>query len=266
MGTSRPIGCAGKPVNTEPVIQVKNVDKSFEGVEVLKGISLQVRRGETLVILGRSGCGKSVLLQCMIGLLLPDSGEIFVDGLELTRFKEESQWKKLWLKVGFLFQGGALFDSMTVGENLAFPLRHHTDLNDTCIRRHVLGLLDLMELQGQERKYPSELSGGMQKRVSIARTLALDPDIVLYDEPTSGLDPVTSDSVSEIIRDLNKRAGTTSIVVTHDIRSAFLIADCISMMEDGKVLMTGTSEDFRNSDMKQVRRFLYGRSNTGDGQ
>lgn len=249
----------------EPVIQVSDIHKSFGDVEVLRGIDIEVNRGETLVIIGRSGSGKSVFLQCLIGLLVPDAGKIIVDGMDITAFQEESQWKKLWLKVGFLFQGGALFDSMTVGENLAFPLRHHTRLDDSCINRHVLGLLALVGLEGQERKYPSELSGGMQKRVSIARTLALDPDIVLYDEPTSGLDPVTSDAVSEMIKDLNRRAGTTSIVVTHDIRSAFLIADCISMMEDGKVLMTGTSEDFKTSHLEQIQLFLHGRRDTGEG-
>jgi phospholipid/cholesterol/gamma-HCH transport system ATP-binding protein len=249
----------------DPVIQVSDIHKSFDDVEILRGIDIEVNRGETLVILGRSGSGKSVFLQCVIGLLVPDTGKIIVDGMDITAFYEESQWKKLWLKVGFLFQGGALFDSMTVGENLAFPLRHHTRLDDPCINRHVRKLLELVGLEGQERKYPSELSGGMQKRVSIARTLALDPDIVLYDEPTSGLDPVTSDAMSKMIKDLNQKAGTTSIVVTHDIRSAFLIADSISMMEDGKVLMTGTSEDFKTSRLEQVQLFLYGRGNTGDG-
>ncbi len=247
------------------VIQISDLRKAFEGIEVLKGIDLKVRRGETLVIIGRSGCGKSVLLQCLIGLLEPDAGRIVVDGMEITAFNEEKQWKRLWVKVGFLFQGGALFDSMTVGDNVGFPLKYHTSLDDTCISRHVLGLLDLVELEGQEGKYPSELSGGMQKRVSIARTLALDPDIVLYDEPTSGLDPVTSDAVSTMIKDLNKRAGTTSIVVTHDIRSAFLIADSIAMLEDGQVIMSGNVEDFKTSKLEKVQLFLYGNHHEGGG-
>lgn len=245
----------------DPVIQLSDIHKSFDEGEVLRGIDIEVNRGETLVIIGRSGSGKTVLLQCVIGLLIPDEGMIIVDGMDVTAFHEEKQWNKLWLKVGFLFQGGALFDSMTVAENLAFPLRHHTRLDDACIKRHVMELLALVELEGQEGKYPSELSGGMQKRVSIARTLALDPDIVLYDEPTSGLDPVTSDAVSEMIKELNRKAGTTSIVVTHDIRSAFLIADSIAMMENGKVIMTGTSEDFKTSRLDQVQLFLHGRGN-----
>ena len=249
----------------ERVIQIKDLRKAFEGIEVLKGIDLEVRRGETLVIIGRSGCGKSVLLQCLIGLLEPDGGRVVVDGMEITAFHEERQWKNLWIKVGFLFQGGALFDSMTVGDNVGFPLKQHTGLDDICISRHVLGLLDLVELEGQEGKYPSELSGGMQKRVSIARTLALDPDIVLYDEPTSGLDPVTSDAVSTMIKDLNQRAGTTSIVVTHDIRSAFLIADSIAMLEDGQVIMSGNVDDFKTSKQEKVHIFLYGKHLEGEG-
>jgi len=251
-------------MSPEPVIQISGVRKAFEDGQVLKGIDLEVLRGDTLVILGRSGCGKSVLLQCLIGLMTPDSGRITIDGMEITAFKDESQWKKLWVKVGFLFQGGALFDSMTVGDNIGFPLKHHTNLHENSISRHVLGLLDIVDLRGQEGKYPSELSGGMQKRVSIARTLALDPDIIFYDEPTSGLDPVTSDAISSMIRDLNRRAGTTSIVVTHDIRSAFLIADSIAMLEEGQVIMSGTVEDFKMSQLNNIRLFLYGRHDTGE--
>ena len=251
-------------MSAEPVIQISGVRKSFEDGQVLKGIDLEVRRGETLVILGRSGCGKSVLLQCLIGLMQPDSGRIFIDGMEITAFKDERQWKSLWVKVGFLFQGGALFDSMTVGDNIGFPLKHHTSLQEASISRHVLGLLDIVDLKGQEGKYPSELSGGMQKRVSIARTLSLDPDIIFYDEPTSGLDPVTSDAISTMIKDLNQRAGTTSIVVTHDIRSAFLIADSIAMLEEGQVIMSGSVEDFKMSKLDNIRLFLYGRYDTGE--
>jgi phospholipid/cholesterol/gamma-HCH transport system ATP-binding protein len=250
----------------ERVIQVSNIRKAFEDTEVLKGIDLEVSRGETAVIIGRSGCGKSVLLQCLIGLMEPDQGRIVVDGMEITSFENENDWKKLWIKVGFLFQGGAMFDSMTVGENIGFPLKQHTGLDDKCISRHVLGLLDLVQLNGQEGKYPSELSGGMQKRVSIARTLSLDPDIIFYDEPTSGLDPVTSDAISSLIKDLNIRAGTTSIVVTHDIRSAFLIADSISMLEDGQVIMSGTVDDFKTSHQEKVQLFLYGDHNKEDGR
>lgn len=249
----------------EVVIKASDIHKTFDGSEVLKGIDLEVSRRETVVMLGRSGCGKSVLLQCLIGLMRPDKGRIVIDGMEITSFTDEKEWKKLWVKVGFLFQGGALFDSMTVGENIGFPLKQHTNLDDRYISRHVMELLDLVQLSGQEGKYPSELSGGMQKRVSIARTLALDPDIIFYDEPTSGLDPVTSDAISSLIKDLNHRAGTTSIVVTHDIRSAFLIADSISMLEDGKVIMSGTVDEFRSSQLENVQLFLYGKNHTEDG-
>ncbi|TNF50560.1 ATP-binding cassette domain-containing protein, partial [bacterium] len=170
----------------------------------------------------------------------------------------EKEWKKLWMKVGFLFQGGALFDSMTLSENVAFPILKHTGIAEKRALECTEDLLKLVGLEGEGKKLPSELSGGMQKRASLARTLALGPSIVLFDEPTSGLDPVTSDSISDLIRDLNRQGGNTSIVVTHDIRLAFQIADHIAMLEDGKVIMAGTPEEFRRSEMEHVSRFIYG--------
>jgi len=244
--------------NREHVIIVEDLWITLDGKQVLQGVDLQVESGEALVILGRSGTGKSVLLQCIIGLMTPDSGRIVVDGMEITSFTTEKEWKKLWMKVGFLFQGGALFDSMTLSENVAFPIQKHTGIVEKRALECTEELLSLVGLEGEGKKMPSELSGGMQKRASLARTLALGPSIVLFDEPTSGLDPVTSDSISQLIKDLNRQGGNTSIVVTHDIRLAFQIADHIAMLEDGKVIMAGTPEEFRRSDMEDVSRFIYG--------
>jgi len=242
----------------EHVIIVEDLWITLDGKQVLQGVDLLVESGEALVILGRSGTGKSVLLQCIIGLMTPDSGRIVVDGMEITSFTTEREWKKLWMKVGFLFQGGALFDSMTLSENVAFPIQKHTGIAEKRALECTEDLLKLVGLGGEGRKMPSELSGGMQKRASLARTLALGPSIVLFDEPTSGLDPVTSDSISQLIKDLNRQGGNTSIVVTHDIRLAFQIADHIAMLEDGKVIMAGTPEEFRRSEMEVVSRFIYG--------
>ncbi|HDL52688.1 MAG TPA: ATP-binding cassette domain-containing protein [Proteobacteria bacterium] len=211
-----------------------------------------------MVIMGRSGSGKSVLLQCIIGLMIPDSGTITVDGMEVTSFETEREWKALRLKVGFLFQGGALFDSLTVAENISFPILQHTASGEKRALKCAMELLRLVDLEGEDRKYPSELSGGMQKRVSLARTLALGPSIVLFDEPTAGLDPVTSDSISQLIKNLNRQGGNSSLVVTHDIRSAFHIADRMAMLEDGKVLMAGTPDEFRATHLGQIQLFLYG--------
>jgi len=244
--------------NQKPVIIVEDLWMTLEGKQVLKGVDLRVEAGEAVVILGRSGAGKSVLLQCIIGLMTPDSGRIMVDGMDITAFTTENEWKKLWMKVGFLFQGGALFDSMTLSENIAFPIQKHTGITEKRALECTEELLSLVGLGGEGKKLPSELSGGMQKRASLARTLALGPSIVLYDEPTSGLDPVTSDSISQLIKDLNQQGGNTSIVVTHDIRLAFQIADHIAMLEDGKVIMAGTPEEFRRSEMEHVHRFIYG--------
>ena len=240
------------------VIEIRDVWKTLDGKEVLRGINLSVGAGETMVIMGRSGSGKSVLLQCIIGLMIPDSGTITVDGMEVTSFETEREWKALRLKVGFLFQGGALFDSLTVAENISFPILQHTASGEKRALKCAMELLRLVDLEGEDRKYPSELSGGMQKRVSLARTLALGPSIVLFDEPTAGLDPVTSDSISQLIKNLNQQGGNSSLVVTHDIRSAFHIADRMAMLEDGKVLMAGTPDEFRATHLEQIQLFLYG--------
>jgi len=239
-------------------IEFHDVYKSFGDNEVLKGIDLEVRQGETMVVLGSSGSGKSVLCSMLVGLLVPDRGRILVAGQDLTRFQSDKEWRSVWLKTGFLFQGSALFDSMTVGENVAFPLREHTDLPPDRIRARVAEILSWIDLEGIEDKLPSELSGGMQKRVGLARTIALEPEIVIYDEPTTGLDPLTSDTISELIRRLQKERRLTSIVVTHDIRCTFHVADRVAMIDEGRILVKGTLDEIRGSEVPKVRAFLYG--------
>ena len=241
-----------------PIIEFQDVYKSFGDNEVLRGIDLEVRRNETMVVLGSSGSGKSVLCSMLVGLLVPDRGRIVVGGQDLTHFQSDAEWRQVWLKTGFLFQGSALFDSMTVGENVAFPLREHTDLSSERIRERVAEILSWIELEGTEHKLPSELSGGMQKRVGLARTIALEPEIVIYDEPTTGLDPLTSDTISELVRRLQKERNVTSIVVTHDIRCTFAVADRVAMIDDGRILVKGALDEVRRSPLPKVKAFLYG--------
>lgn len=241
-----------------PRVEFRGVHKSFGEKEVLRGIDLEVRRGETMVVLGSSGSGKSVLCSMLVGLLRPDRGRIVIDGEEISGFASDDEWRAIWLKTGFLFQGSALFDSMTVGENIAFPLRAHTDLSPERIRARVAEVLSWIDLEGTEEKLPSELSGGMQKRVGLARTVALEPEIVVYDEPTTGLDPLTSDTISELIRRLQQERHVTSIVVTHDIRCTFRVADRVAMIDDGKILVEGSLEEIRQSEVPKLRAFLYG--------
>jgi phospholipid/cholesterol/gamma-HCH transport system ATP-binding protein len=194
----------------------------------------------------------------LVGLLAPDRGRIVIGGQDLTGFRSDAEWRSIWLKTGFLFQGSALFDSMTVGENVAFPLREHTDLSSERIRARVAEILSWIDLEGSEDKLPSELSGGMQKRVGLARTIALEPEIVIYDEPTTGLDPLTSDTISELVRRLQKERNVTSIVVTHDIRCTFSVADRVAMIDDGRILVKGALDEIRRSEVPKVKAFLYG--------
>jgi len=242
----------------EPVIRIEGVGKSFGDMEVLSGVDLMVHRGKTMVLLGGSGSGKSVLLGILIGLLKPDRGRVMIQGREVTAFRTESEWKEIWTRVGFLFQGAALFDSMNVRDNIAFPLEIHTKLDRPEIDEKVSRLLAMAGLGEIQDKMPSELSGGMQKRVALARTIALEPEIVFYDEPTTGLDPITSDTIGGLIRDLQKRLTITSLVVTHDIRLAFKVADRVSMLHDGKILLTDSLEEIKGNPDPKVREFLYG--------
>lgn len=222
------------------VLRVEDLHKSFDGMTVLDGVSLELRRGETLVVLGQSGSGKSVLVSCIVGLLTPDAGRIWIGDAEVTTFSRTADWEPVLQRVGFLFQGSALYDSMTIGENVAFALEHHTDLSDAEIARRVAEKLALVDLVGIEDKMPSELSGGMQKRAGLARALALDPELVIYDEPTTGLDPLLGETISDLVRRLQGELGVASLVITHDMLCARLVADRVAMLYDGRLLATDT--------------------------
>lgn len=240
------------------LIEYRDLWKAFGDKEVLRGVDLLVNRGETQVIMGSSGSGKSVMLSMLVGLLTPDRGEVLFDGEDVARFTTIEDWRRVWLRTGFLFQGAALFDSMNVGENVGFPLRQHSQMSEPQIAARVAEVLSWIELEGIEKKMPSELSGGMQKRVGLARAIVLQPEVVVYDEPTTGLDPLTSDTISELIRRLQRERQVTSIVVTHDVRCAFLVADRIAMLDEGRILVEGTLEEIKNSDQPKLRAFLYG--------
>ena len=238
-------------------IRFAGVEKSFGTNRVLTGVDLDVLLGETLVVLGGSGSGKSVLLRHAIGLIRPDAGEVYVDGTRVSDLDEE-ELVAVRKRVGMLFQGGALFDSMNVFENVAFSLREHTDLPEEEIRERVREKLALVELEGVEEKMPSELSGGMKKRVALARSIALEPQGILYDEPTTGLDPITAMSVNELIRSMQRQLRVTSVVVTHDIQSARVIGDRIAFLCDGRINFVGDFESARRSGEERLLAFLAG--------
>ncbi len=244
--------------NLETLIEVRNLNKSFEGRAVLEGINLTVERGSVFAIMGGSGCGKTTLLRNLIGVIRPDSGEILVGGQDITRF-DDNQMDGYRKRFGMLFQMGALLNSLSVHDNIALPLREHTQLDEKIIGVMVKMKLELVGLRDFELLKPSQLSGGMQKRVALARALALDPEIVFYDEPTSGLDPVVTGVISQLISDLSKRMGITSVVVTHDIGSAFSIADKMVVLFRGKVVVEGTVEQIRQSPDPVVQQFIHGR-------
>ena len=240
-----------------PPVRVEALSKSFGTQVVLKGISLEVGRGETVSVLGRSGTGKSVLLKLIIGLHKPDSGSIRVNGEEVTKLplKELNEVRK---KVGFLFQQAALYDSLTIKENVGFPLRRHSRMSDEESRKRVRELLASVGMEKDAHKLPGELSGGMQKRVGLARALALEPEIILFDEPTAGLDPITAAEIDDLILRLQKERHMTSVVVTHDIHSARAVSDRVALMRDGQLLIEGTFEDLQKSRDPFVMQFLDG--------
>jgi phospholipid/cholesterol/gamma-HCH transport system ATP-binding protein len=242
---------------SEDFIRFVDLHKSFGEKQVLCGLNLNVGRGETVVVLGGSGSGKSVLLRHTIGLHRPDDGEVWVDDEEITDFRERDliDTRK---KVGMLFQAGALFDSMTVEENVSFPLREHTDWDSEKIAARVRQVLGLVELKNVEHLMPADLSGGMRKRVALARAIVLAPRAILYDEPTTGLDPITANTINELIGVLQKRLGMTSIVVTHDIHSAFTVGDRIAFLHEGKIYFNGTVAEARSSQEPLLRNFLQG--------
>jgi phospholipid/cholesterol/gamma-HCH transport system ATP-binding protein len=240
-----------------PPVQVRSLSKSFGEQTVLNGINLEVAQGETLSVLGRSGTGKSVLLKLIIGLHKPDSGSIRVHGQEVTGLplKPLNEVRK---KVGFLFQQAALYDSLTVEENVAFPLRRHSKMSDDERNERVGELLTSVGMDQDAHKLPAEISGGMQKRVGLARALALEPDILLFDEPTAGLDPITAAEIDDLILRLQKERNMTSIVVTHDIHGAQAISNRLALMRDGQILIEGTFEDLEKSRDTFVTQFLSG--------
>jgi phospholipid/cholesterol/gamma-HCH transport system ATP-binding protein len=249
-------------INSSPMIAVRALAKKIGQQKILRGVDLEVGTGETLAIIGRSGGGKSVLLKHLVGLMEPDAGEIWIQGQNIIGMTER-QLGAIRQKVGILFQGGALFDSMTVEENIAFPLREAGERDADVLRAKVNEMLEVMEMEGEQAKMPVSLSGGMKKRVGLARSIIRRPSCVLYDEPTSGLDPVVADSINRLIRRLQQRFGITSIVVTHDMKSAFDVADRIAYLHEGRVYFHGTSAELQQSSDPLIQDFLLGRS---DGQ
>jgi phospholipid/cholesterol/gamma-HCH transport system ATP-binding protein len=246
----------GNPaVPSEPMISLRNLRVSYGEREILHGISFDVMRGETLVILGGSGSGKSTLLRTLVGLEKPDSGEIWLKGKNLAAISG-AEMDEIRRKIGMSFQGGALFGSMTVGENVALPLREHTKLEDSTIEIILRLKLDQVGLSGYENYMPSQLSGGMKKRAAVARALAMDPEILFFDEPSAGLDPIIAAGVDELILELKKAFHMTVVVVTHELASAFLIADRMVLIDKGIVVAIGTTEEMRTSTHPRVRQFL----------
>lgn len=242
--------------NKETVIDIDDLMIKFGSLEVLKGISLQLFKGENLVVLGKSGSGKSVLIKCIIRLLHSDQGNINVLGEEVNSLKS-NELDEMRKKVGFLFQSGALYDSMTVRQNLEFPLRRiKKDLTEKEIEDKVIEVLENVGLPDSMYKMPSELSGGMRKRISLARTIIVDPSIILYDEPTTGLDPVTSHEISLLINDIQKKYKTSSIIITHDIECARTVANRIVMLQDGVVYKEGNLESFENTEDELVNSYF----------
>lgn len=238
------------------MIKIENLNKSFNSKNVLFGINLEIPNGETLAIIGSSGCGKSVLLKNIVGLLVPDSGKIYIDNVDITNISKK-QLYKIRQKFGFLFQGAALFDSITVEENIALPLiENKYKYSKKEIQKLVAEKLELVKLPGIEKLKPAELSGGMKKRVGLARALITNPEYIFYDEPTTGLDPVTSDAIDDLIATLNEQLKVTSIVVTHDMLSVKKISKRIIMLYNGKIHFDGTYEDLINSDDPVVKNFI----------
>jgi phospholipid/cholesterol/gamma-HCH transport system ATP-binding protein len=239
------------------MIEIEKIHRSFDGLEVLKGVSLNIERGEILVLIGMSGYGKSVLLKHIAGLITPDNGRVLVDGREVGKLRGKDL-NELRSRIGFLFQGGALFESMTLFDNVAFPLREKTRLGKSEIREKVFNELALVGLTGAEDKYPSQISGGMRKRAALARELVWSPEIMLFDEPTTGLDPIIGHAILNLIEDLHKRMKFTGIIVTHEIARVFKIADRAAMLHEGVVRAVGSPDDILSSSDPVVKQFISG--------
>jgi phospholipid/cholesterol/gamma-HCH transport system ATP-binding protein len=240
-------------------IRLVNLEKSFGDNPVLRGVNLEVRQGESMVVIGGSGSGKTVLIKCIVGLMQPDGGKIYVDGLEITSLSEKGM-NEVRKKIGMLFQGGALFDSLTVWENVGFGLRHKKGLQAEEISRIASEKLGLVGLKNVENLMPSELSGGMKKRVSLARAIAMEPEILLYDEPTTGIDPIMADAINDLIIQMKEKLDVTSITITHDMKSAYKIGDRIAMLFQGKIIEVGSPEQIMNSSSPIVQQFIQGKS------
>ncbi len=242
---------------SDPVIEFRQVHKSFNHTPVLAGMDLAIRPAETVTIIGGSGIGKSVTLKLIVGLLKPELGQVLIEGEDIVPLTED-QLIRVRKKIGMVFQSSALFDSLSVGENIAYPLREHTAMAEQEIRDRIQETLKLVGLEGIEDKDPAELSGGMRKRVGLARAIALAPRIILYDEPTTGLDPTNTEKINELIVDMDEKLGVTSVVVTHDMRSAFKVSDRIALLDQGKIVVAGTPREIESSDLPLVRQFIAG--------
>ena len=239
------------------MIEIVDLHKSFNDKHVLRGVNLKIETGETMVIIGRSGCGKSILLKHIIGIMKPDSGKILIDGVNVFDVSDH-EINHFRMQIGMLFQGAALFDSLTVKENIGFSLYEHTHLTQDEIDRRVGDKLKMVGLSGIEELMPAELSGGMKKRVGLARAICTEPKIILYDEPTTGLDPIMGDAINELIIRMRQELKITSIVVTHDMTSAYKVGSRISMLYEGKIVGTGTPDEIRNSKDPLIQQFITG--------
>jgi phospholipid/cholesterol/gamma-HCH transport system ATP-binding protein len=241
------------------MIRVENLYKKFDGNIIFNDVSLEIKKGEIMALIGSSGAGKSVLLKHLVGLLRPDRGRVLVDGKDISRIGTRGLMR-LRNRIGFLFQGGALFDSMNVFDNVAFPLREKTKLKESEIRKKVLQELELVALPGAEEKFPAQLSGGMRKRAALARALVQEPEIMFFDEPTTGLDPIRSKAIMNLIMDLHKRLKFTGLIVTHEIFKVFEIVDRVTMLNEGVIVMTGTPEEVFASRDPLVQEFIEGKT------
>jgi len=241
------------------MIRIVDLHKYFGETRALRGINLEIEKGETMVIMGQSGSGKSVLIKHLIGILKPDRGEIYVDGEEITHLKED-ELQRITRKFGMLFQGAALFDSLTVGQNVSFGLERYTDSPPEKIQELVAESLAKVGLSGIENLMPHELSGGMKKRVGLARAIAYRPEIILYDEPSTGIDPIRADAINELINLMKEELKVTSVVITHDMVSSYKVADRMAMLYEGRIVMIGTPSEIKNSENQVIQQFIHGRA------
>lgn len=242
--------------NKTPLIEIRGIHKKFGNKIVHRGIDLDIYDGEVLALMGGSGCGKSVLLRMIVGLEKPDRGTITYKGQSLEKLSEE-KLVPIRKKIAYVFQYGALFDSFSIKENLAYPLREHTSLSEDEIHEKVMGTLEKLGLKGTEHLYPSDLSGGMQRRVGVARSIIMNPEVILYDEPTTGLDPFNTQQILKIMLQLKKQ-GATSVLVTHDMTAIFSVTDRVAFLKDGQILALGTKDEIKNSPIKEVTNFIHG--------